>query len=154
MQQILPSGLRASLPSPVAFSAQDTADFVPVMPGAYLILLRLDRPFAVDIPRLDRHILPPGWYAYAGSARGSGGLRARIGRHLKTGKPVHWHIDRLTPAAAAIVALAYPAGEECALISALLSRGGFAVPIPGFGASDCRACVSHLLRWTGASSAE
>ena len=91
---------------------------------------------------------PAGWYAYAGSARGPGGLRARLGRHFREEKPAHWHIDRLTPAAAALAGLAYPAEEECVLVSRLIGTGAFRAPLRGFGASDCRTCESHLLNWT------
>ena len=142
-----PLKLHAALPAPAACAGRGQAQSVPESRGAYLLLLRLDRPLAADIPTLSADILPPGWYAYAGSARGPGGLSARIARHLKTDKAVHWHIDRLTPAAAALFALAYPEGDECALIAALLNRGAFTVPLAGFGASDCRTCPSHLLRW-------
>ena len=147
MQQALPPNLRASLPAPAAYAVLGAAESVPAAGGAYLLLLRLDRPLAVDIPRLAAGILPPGWYAYAGSARGPGGMRARIARHLKADKPVHWHIDRLTPTAATLLALAYPEADECALLSALLDCGVFTVPLPRFGSSDCRQCRSHLLRW-------
>jgi Uri superfamily endonuclease len=144
----LPLKLCALLPVPMDYAMRGAAQSVPARGGAYLLVLRLDRRLALDIPRLSAEFLPPGWYAYAGSARGPGGLRARIARHLKTDKPVHWHIDRLTPAADPLLALAYPEAEECALLSALLDHGAFSVPLAGFGSSDCRQCRSHLLRWT------
>ena len=148
----LPLKLRASLPAPAALAKRDAIEMLPPGPGAYLLLLRLDRPLAVDIPTSAGAILPVGWYAYAGSAKGPGGLRARIARHLSVDKPVHWHIDRLTPAAGAIFALAYPRGDECALIAVLFDDGAFAVPLSGFGSSDCRQCQSHLLRWTAGAT--
>jgi histidyl-tRNA synthetase len=89
--------------------------------------------------------LPAGWYIYAGSARGPGGIRARLGRHLGPGKGAHWHIDTLTQAAVARRGFPIPGGEECALVRALLARPGTRIPVPGFGSSDCRSCASHLL---------
>ena len=69
---------------------------VPPDPGAYLLLIELAAPLALGIPRFGAAILPPGRYAYGGSAYGPGGLRARIGRHLRRDKPLRWHVDRLT----------------------------------------------------------
>jgi Uri superfamily endonuclease len=40
----------------------------------------------------------------------------------------------------------FPGGDECAIVAALKH---LPVPLPGFGSSDCRRCVSHLLAWPG-----
>ena len=50
------------------------------------------------MPRFGKLTLAAGQYAYVGSAHGPGGLRARVGRHLRAEKPLHWHIDYLTAA--------------------------------------------------------
>ena len=114
-------------------------------PGAYLLLIELAAPLALDIPRLDPATLAPGRYAYCGSAYGPGGLRARIGRHLRCDKVQRWHIDRLTAAGRVAGVRAVPGGRECALLRDLLARPGVSVPVPGFGSSDCRACPAHLV---------
>lgn len=145
--QDVPPDLSAVLPAPAAWAARGGAGTVPAAGGAYLLLLRLDGALRLDIPTLSAGRLAPGWYAYAGSARGPGGLRARIARHLRPNNRPHWHVDRLTQAAETLLALAYPDGEECALVSALSAQDAFAVPLAGFGSSDCRQCRSHLLRW-------
>ena len=88
--------------------------------------------------------LEPGGYLYCGSAKGPGGLKARIARHLRTDKKPHWHVDRLTAAALKVTAWAYVGGDECALVRALAPLPH---PIPGFGSSDCPTCPSHLLAW-------
>ncbi|SDH56387.1 GIY-YIG nuclease family protein [Roseospirillum parvum] len=89
--------------------------------------------------------LAPGVYWYAGSAYGPGGLRARLGRHLRRDKAIRWHVDRLTVEPAVEVGfLAFPGAGECALVAALLAAGA-TVPVPGFGSSDCRICPSHLV---------
>jgi Uri superfamily endonuclease len=39
--------------------------------------------------------LPAGRYLYCGSAKGRGGLKARLSRHMRRGKSVRWHVDQL-----------------------------------------------------------
>ncbi|ROR32310.1 GIY-YIG nuclease family protein [Inmirania thermothiophila] len=122
--------------------------------GAYLLRLELAVPVTVAVGRLGRHRLPAGGYVYAGSARG--GLAARVARHrrlaLAGAGRRHWHVDALLlhPACRWHEPLLVPEGDECALVQALLARGGFAVPVAGFGASDCRrGCPAHLLQAAG-----
>ncbi|MGE5504370.1 MAG: GIY-YIG nuclease family protein, partial [Actinomycetota bacterium] len=85
-----------------------------------------------------------GRYLYCGSARGPGGLRARVGRHMRKGKVVRWHVDRLTEAGRVVGAWVFEGGDECGLVARLAH---LPVPIPGFGSSDCKVCPSHLLAW-------
>ena len=118
---------------------------VPVEPGAYLLLIELAAPLTLDIPSLGPATLAPGRYAYGGSAYGPGGLKARIGRHLRRDKVLRWHIDRLTAAGRAIGVRAVPGGRECDLVRGLLDLPGTSVPLPGFGSSDCRSCPAHLV---------
>jgi Uri superfamily endonuclease len=113
--------------------------------GAYLLLIELAERLALEIPRLGAASLAPGRYAYCGSAYGPGGLRARLGRHLRRDKTPHWHIDRLTAAGQVVEVRAVPGGRECELLRELLDRSGVRVPVPGFGSSDCRACPAHLV---------
>lgn len=126
---------------------------IPSAPGAYVLLLDLQRPLRLAIPSLPRSVLAPGRYAYCGSARGSGGLRARIARHLQRNKKLHWHVDRITAAARITAVLTCAGGDECALAAGLLKRPGVSVPVLGFGSSDCRRCPAHLLALPGASDA-
>lgn len=119
---------------------------LPKNPGAYVLFLTLPTALRLDIAALGFPLAAPGAYAYCGSARGPGGLRARIARHLRPDKPLHWHIDRLTTAGR-VTAIGYAIdGSECALFDRLLSGTGASSPIPGFGSSDCRRCPSHLAR--------
>jgi Uri superfamily endonuclease len=117
------------------------------------LFLWLDRAAVVSVGRLGKKELPAGKYAYLGSAMGPGGLRARLGRHLRgEGKP-HWHIDALRRVALvqAVCYLTVPwvtveQRLECLWGQALAGLPGAAVPIPGFGASDCRlGCPAHLV---------
>ena len=124
---------------------------LPDTAGSYLLIAHLPQPLRLRRGALTGRTLASGWYVYAGSARGPGGLRARLGRHLRRRKRLRWHIDRVTTAADVRLGLALPdpAADECALIAALLRGGGFAPALPGFGSSDCDVCPAHLLRWTG-----
>lgn len=114
------------------------------MPGAYLLLVELSDPLALSLAGRPR-VLRPGVHAYCGSAHGPGGLAARLARHLRADKRPHWHVDRLTVAGRVAALYARPEGRECDLVKALLSLPGTAIPLPGFGSSDCRACPAHLV---------
>ena len=107
--------------------------------------MTIARPLSLRLRTLAPVVLPPGWYVYAGNARGRGGIRARVMRHLRPGKSPHWHVDRLTGAAEAMLAIAFAGGDECALVQALLARPWFQAEAPGFGSTDCRVCPAHLL---------
>ena len=126
------------------FTAQDI-EGVSNMTGAYILLLRLDESMNIRIAKQPCGRFAPGWYAYAGSARNKGGIRARLRHHFHSNKKQHWHIDRLTVGAAWIAALPVPGGVECNLLGELLQLPGFGVAMKGFGSSDCRNCESHLV---------
>lgn len=135
---------------PYAIRVDAAPATIPAYKGAYLLLLRLNSP--VDLLRRTAHWhIRPGPYAYAGSAYGPGGLRARIGRHLASAERLHWHVDHLTVRAAGISVLICPDASECRFVERLLATDAFDIPFPGFGSSDCRRCGSHLLRLTGFS---
>ncbi len=119
----------------------------PKWPGAYALLIRLDDPLAVGFGGQCSR-LAAGWYAYAGSARGPGGVAARVARHLRHDKKPHWHVDQLTLSAGRVIALALADARECATAARLRDSGAFAHVLPGFGSSDCSACISHLLAWS------
>lgn len=117
-----------------------SAAAAPAAPGAYALWLALEAPLAVTAGRRAA-TLPPGDYLYCGSANGSGGLRARLARHLRLEKRAHWHVDQLTAVARVHGAFLIAGGSECALNAAL---SALPIPLPGFGSSDCPRCVSHL----------
>ena len=119
---------------------------LPAAPGTYVLWLLVSGPLSVAAGRLGVVSLSPGWYAYIGSAQGPGGLRARVGRHLRPHKTQHWHIDALTAAAPVVAIWLEASGEslECAWAATLAAVPGVIAPVAGFGASDC-ACRAHLL---------
>lgn len=106
----------------------------------YQLHIQLSQPLRLDVGRLGTFDFPAGRYVYTGSARRN--LEARIARHLRTGKSLRWHIDYLLAApGVAITAVVRSAQAECALNQATAG----ALPVDGFGASDCRhGCGSHL----------
>ncbi|HEY66983.1 MAG: GIY-YIG nuclease family protein [Chloroflexi bacterium] len=116
--------------------------------GTYVLVLRLPRSATVTVGRLGRFRFPAGWYAYVGSACGPGGLAARVTRHLREPKPRHWHVDYLR-ACAWPVAIWYAVGirkRECTWARVLSDLPGASIPVPRFGASDCR-CPAHLIHF-------
>ncbi len=115
--------------------------------GAYLLILRLGAPTNLVIPKFAGRTLLAGWYLYAGSARGPGGIAARAGRHMRLSKPLRWHIDHLTGAAVETAVVPVPGGGECELAGSLARQGDVSIPLTGFGSSDCRQCRAHLLEY-------
>ncbi len=116
--------------------------------GSYVLVLELKRSRVLTIGRLGEVTLPVGAYAYAGSAFGSGGLRARLGRHLRGNGAKHWHIDTVR-AVAEVRTCFYTVSDtrlECAWSQALAALPGATIPVPGFGSSDCRSgCGAHFI---------
>ena len=123
-------------------------DTLPTASGTYVLVLELNRPHVLTIGRLGEVKLPAGVMAYAGSAFGSGGLRARLGRHLRGDGAKHWHIDHVR-AVAEVRNCFYTVSDtrlECAWSQALAALPGATIPVPGFGSSDCRSgCGAHLI---------
>lgn len=109
-------------------------------------MIRLDKALPVGAGRTKTGNLPAGTYVYAGSAYGAGGLAARLRRHFRKDKKIHWHIDRLTVPASDLAAFVVEGGNECRLAELLLKTGDFEIALEGFGSTDCQTCRSHLLR--------
>jgi Uri superfamily endonuclease len=119
---------------------------LPAGPGVYALLMHLPERTERRIGALGACRLEPGWYLYVGSARGAGGLRARVGRHLRrVGKRPHWHMDRLRPAVRihAVWWTAAKTAEECAWVRAVAGLRGARAVLPGFGAGDS-PLTTHL----------
>jgi len=113
--------------------------------GTYVLILYVARTKSLSIGSLGKHRLPPGYYAYVGSAFGPGGLRARLTHHLKAWSEPHWHIDYLRRQAdiTEIWFSSGPVKQEHAWARTCQSTPGVTIPAPYFGASDCQ-CASHL----------
>ena len=118
------------------------------MKGCYCLVIRLDERKTIRIGRLGKIIFDEGTYVYVGSAMN--GLEARLNRHLKSTKKLHWHIDYLLKEAK-ITDIIYNENRkvECE-ISQNLSAETFCTE--GFGCSDCD-CESHLYHFKNRTEA-
>lgn len=120
---------------------------LPEQGGAYIIEFDIPRMLPIEVGRLGVVGLGPGKVRYYGSARGGGGLRARISRHLPgSSRCLHWHIDWLTSRQPCRRVAAVVGGRECELLAADLESSAWTVAHRRFGSTDCRQCDSHLLK--------
>lgn len=122
---------------------------LPDQSGTYALILKLSQSTTIEVGQLGRFPFPPGWYVYVGSARGPGGLAARLARHRRSNKTFHWHVDYLR-AHALPSKVWYTVGDqkrECAWAQALLEFPNGSIIAPRFGASDCN-CSAHLVHFT------
>lgn len=114
--------------------------------GSYLLVLHVPRVVSVQVGALGRIRFPAGFYVYVGSAMA--GLSARLARHRRRRKKMHWHIDWLVSVARIVDAVPIRSSErlECDIARAVagLARDR----LSGFGSSDC-SCESHLFRMPG-----
>jgi Uri superfamily endonuclease len=110
------------------------------LPHTYQLQIHVAQALRLVIGALGEFPFPAGDYLYTGSAKRN--FEARIARHLRQDKAIRWHIDYLLTAPGATVTKVIRSDEgECPLNQ----RTSGVIPIPGFGASDCRAgCGSHL----------
>lgn len=116
---------------------------LPRTPGTYAIVFRNPRTREVTAGALGRIRLARGYWVYVGSALGPGGLRARVGRHLRGPARPRWHVDYLH-GKLRVVEVWFrtgPARLEHRWARALTGEAdGWVL---GFGCSDC-GCGSHL----------
>lgn len=118
---------------------------IPEDPGIYILLLQAFEPFLITVGKLGCLQGIPGLFFYVGSARGSGGLKARISRHVSGTGTKFWHIDYLrknTVPKEVWFSLAEDSREH-STADRLDNHPGLAIPMLGFGSSDC-GCGSHL----------
>ena len=114
--------------------------------GVYLLVLKLKRRCVLTVGSLGEIRFDSGWYVSVGS--GKRNLSARIARHHRRRKKVHWHIDfllaRVEPGDITSLPVRSRRALECGLARDIgaLATGS----TPGFGCSDC-SCPSHLFRF-------
>lgn len=113
--------------------------------GIYTLVLRLDSDITICVGARGQIRFQRGYYAYTGSARGSGGLK-RIKRHLRvmdgSNSARRWHIDYLLPHTSLVEVVVTKTHKdlECSIAQKIGERLSF---IPRFGCTDCK-CLSHL----------
>ncbi|MDF1642666.1 MAG: GIY-YIG nuclease family protein [Pseudomonadales bacterium] len=122
--------------------------FIDSIPGTYIVIFscpRANEGKECQIGRLGKINLQQGYYSYVGSAFGPGGLKARLAHHLRLAKKPHWHLDylKLHLQIEAIWFTRDPVRREHLWATAISREPGSAVPLSGFGSSDCD-CTTHL----------
>jgi len=125
-------------------------------PGVYLLLISVGEDLYLKTRRGREFTIPRGVYLYVGSARGVGGLKARVERHLNGVKKMHWHVDYLLASRSVCVeAVFYKYVEnpnvdyEREVAREMIKNFDY---IPEFGCSDKKSDVSHLYK-CGANTA-
>lgn len=124
--------------------------------GAYALFMTVLAPVRLTIGALGAADFPAGLYVYSGSALGPGGIRARLGRHLRGDGKIHWHIDFVRrhvhiKGFCYTVIPEHQAGAskhrlECQWSQTLANFSQVHIPVPRFGASDCPStCLAHLV---------
>lgn len=139
---------------------------LPRFPGTYALFLHLPASRQLRVGALGELFFRAGDYVYLGSACGPGGLRARLGRHLRGDGTCRWHVDYLRKITEASGYCYLITGQEvqklsrrcqgpghekleCRWSQALAALPGASIPIPGFGASDCHVgCRAHLVAFS------
>ena len=121
---------------PWEFIEQEAADR-----GSYLVILRLREDKYIAVGKMGTLFFPAGYYVYVGSAMAN--LTARLERHRRLRKNLHWHIDYLRQAAEFETALPVRSSVslECPIAQAMEAVADWTVP--RFGSSDC-SCPTHL----------
>src|SRR6516225_6486489 len=114
-----PTTLERSMNRSTLGSFVRNAEDAPTLPGAYVLIVELAESIQITLPRKPKTTLQAGRYLYCGSAKGSGGIRARLSRHMRPGKVIHWHVDLLTGAGRVAGAWIFPGCDECELVRAL-----------------------------------
>lgn len=111
----------------------------------------------IIIGNLGEFVFLPGDYVYVGSAMGTGLLRARLNRHLRSDKKKNWHLDWLVPHVM-IRGICYHVGREkleCNWVQMMINQEGAVYPVSGFGAGDCTmGCGAHLMYLSNGISLE
>ena len=133
---------------------------IPEAPGVYILVFHLAKATSIAFDRKGtQHTFPPGWYLYVGSACGVGGLNRRLTRHqrrITDGKNTHWNVDYFREHAQ-LCELWYCETDNCRFehhwAQTVADLSGATVPVPKFGASDCKAnCPSHFFHLSGRPS--
>ena len=118
-----------------------------IIGGTYCLLIESCKEVIISSGKFKGISFPAGYYYYTGSAQKN--LIARIQRHIRKNKPLHWHIDFLTSLNDFTVKEVYIFRDkkksfECVLSQDLFKIFNLKIIAPGFGSSDCNECQTHL----------
>ena len=109
--------------------------------GDYLFVMHLEETMDIVIGARGNLHFPAGYYVYTGSARKH--LTARLARHTRRRKNMHWHIDYLRQYADTVAAIPIRTSQDLEHDLAHAVDGIAGWRIDGFGCTDCD-CASHL----------
>ena len=126
--------------------SEDTAK-IPDKKGSYCLIFHLKESTEVTVGKFGTYTFQNGYYYYFGSAKGSGGLRARINRHISMEKNKFWHIDYLRSSMDFIATVfTTDFNKECEWCQEIEEKYSLSVPVKRFGSGDCLSgCKAHLL---------
>lgn len=113
-------------------------------------MMEIDADISVQIGALGEFIFEPGIYYYGGSAKR--GLAARVRRHYRHNKKIHWHIDYLTVHLGVHLkeAWLFPGFSDVEHELSDNTQVSLQNLPRGFGNGDCTmGCPSHLWRGSG-----
>lgn len=119
------------------------------LPGTYCLVMQVHKYSLIEAGSLGQLEVPPGYYLYAGSAFGPGGLAGRLAHHLRLAERMHWHVDALRHVGQVVEIWLTQDPRRLehdwymGLTLAFEAVPGGQTPFPGFGSSDC-ACPAHL----------
>ena len=125
------------------------------MSGTYILVLKAISDQKIRIGKLGVFDFDKGFYAYIGSAFGTGGLAARINHHLHSVASPRWHLDYLR-GLMEIEEVWLTNGKckhEHEWARILGMQEGVNIPVIGFGASDC-SCDAHFFKFSKQPSSE
>lgn len=112
--------------------------------GTYILVIELTNAQEIRPGKLPGKEFKKGIYLYIGRAKRA--LQARLKRHLRSQKKVHWHIDfLLTRAQIKEIWIKENSFDECRTARRIKELfPSVQLAQNGFGSSDCR-CPGHLL---------
>lgn len=116
--------------------------------GVYILVFEVNRDMCMNIGSLGYVCFPKGVYGYVGSAKGFGGIKARIKHHMnKYKRRFRWHIDYLTVRNDVTINCVIYAEtldiDEGDVVKEVISDRCWKLSVLGFGSTDSRS-PSHL----------
>ena len=109
--------------------------------GDYMAVLHVKRETACEVGSLGRLTFSPGYYVYVGSAKKN--LAARLARHSRVRKKMHWHLDYLRRIADITATVPVRTVDDLEHDLARRLEKIAVSSVERFGCTDC-GCASHL----------
>lgn len=114
--------------------------------STYLLFIELEKTIEIQVGKLGWFCFPTGQYLYVGRAKKN--VDARLARHRRKEKILHWHIDYVLQYGKITSIKMFEGNDECGLASFISNQPGVTLPALKFGSSDC-SCKSHFFLLNG-----